>query len=113
MEQRVELTGQTAATVVAGQQFSIGSPFRYLFIVVAVIVIGQFWLSRPAPFRAAAQRGGWRLVIAVLSSLSMLVFGIGIAMGQLVIGIAALIVGAPLTWFLFVSFMRDRSQASD
>jgi hypothetical protein len=31
-------------------------------------------------------------------------------MGQLVIGIAALIVGAPLTWFLFFRVSRDGSQ---
>jgi hypothetical protein len=81
--------------------------------VVAVIIVGQFWLSRRAPFRVAAGRGGWRLAIAVLSSLSMLVFGIGIATGQLVIGIAALVVGAPLTWFLFIAFIRDGSQPSE
>lgn len=107
------MTAQTAATVVAGQQFSVGSPFRYLFIAVAVIIVGRFWLSRQAPFRAAAQRSGWRLAIAVLSSLSMLVFGIAIAKGQLVIGMAALIVGAPLTCFLVIGFIRDGSQPSE
>jgi len=88
----------------------VDSPFRYVSIVVAVIIVGRFWLARPAPFRAAAQCGGWQLALAVLSSLSMLVFGIGIAMGQLAIGIAALIVGAPPTWFLFIRFTRNRPQ---
>jgi hypothetical protein len=104
------LTAQTAAAVVESQQFSVDSPFRYVLIAVAVIIVGRFWLLRPAPFRAAAHRGGWRLAVAVLSSLSMLFFGIGIAMGQLVIGIAALRVGAPLTWFLFFRVSRDGSQ---
>jgi hypothetical protein len=45
----------------------------------------------------------------VLASLSMLVFGIGLAIGQLVIGIAALVVGAPVTWFLFIRVLRDRT----
>lgn len=79
-------------------------------IALAVIIGGRFWLVRPAPFRVAAQRGGWRLVLAVLSSLSMLVVGIGIAMGQLAIAIAAVVVGAPLTWFLLIRFALDRPQ---
>jgi hypothetical protein len=105
------LTTQTAATVVAGQQFvGLASPFRYVFIAWMVMIVGWHWRWRRGPFRAAAQRGGWRLAIAVLSSLCMLVFGIGIAMGQLVIGIAALIVGGPPTWFLFIRFFRDGPQ---
>jgi hypothetical protein len=80
---------------------------------VTVIIIGRFWLSRMAPFRAAAARGGWRLALAVLSSLGMLVFGIAVAMGQLAIGIAALVVGAPLTWFLFIDYIRGRSEPSE
>jgi hypothetical protein len=91
----------------------VDSPFRYVFIAIAVIVVGRFWLWGPAPFRAAAQRGGWRLALAVLSSLSMLVFGIGIAIGQFAIAIAAMIVGAPPTWFLFIRLMRDRPQPPD
>ena len=86
------------------------NPGSYLIIVVAAIVVGTLWLRRPAPFRAAAQRGGWRLAIAVLSSLSMLVFASGLALGQFVIWIPALIVGAPLTWFLFISLARTRTE---
>ena len=44
-------------------------------------------------FRPAARRGGWRLAAAVLSSLGGLIFGIGMAMGQLTIAIAALVIG--------------------
>lgn len=84
---------QTAAAASAGQRFGLASPFRYLFIAVTVTIVGWYWLSRQGPFRSAAQRGGWRLAIAMLSSLGMLAFGIGIAMGQLAIGITALIVG--------------------
>lgn len=105
------MTAQTAATVVASQQFSVASPFRYAFIAVSVIIVGWYWLS--PPFRAAARRGGWRLAIALLSSLSMLVFGIGIAMGQLVIVIVATTVGAPASWFLLIRFIRGKPQPSE
>jgi drug/metabolite transporter (DMT)-like permease len=88
------MTPQMTALASAAQR-SIGltSPFRYVFIAVTVGIVGWYWLGRQGPFRPAAQRGGWRLAVAVLSSLCMLVFGIGIAIGQLVIGIVALIVG--------------------
>lgn len=69
------------------------SPFDYVFIAVTVVIVGWYWLSRQGPFRSAAQRGGWRLAIAVLSSLGMLAFGICIAIGQMAIGITALIAG--------------------
>jgi hypothetical protein len=64
-------------------------------------------VAAPGPFRAAARRGGWRLAIAVFSSLCMLAFVIGVAVGQLAIGIAALIIGAPPTWFLYIRLFRD------
>lgn len=62
-----------------GQRYGLAGPFRCVFIAVTVTIVGWYWLSRQAPFRSAAQRGGWRLAIAVLSSLGMLTFGIGIA----------------------------------
>ena len=86
------------------------NPGSYLIIVALAITVGTLWLRRPAPFRAVAQRGGWWLAIAVLSSLSMLVFASGVALGQLVVWIPALIVGAPLTWSLLISFARNRPQ---
>src|SRR5260370_27908995 len=60
---------------------ALPDPFRYLFIAFAVAAVGWSWLSRRGLFRPAARRGGWRLAVAVLSSLGGLVFGIGIAMG--------------------------------
>jgi hypothetical protein len=107
------LTAQTAAAVVVSQQFvGLHGPFRYFFIAWAVLIVGlQWWLPR-GPFRAAAQRGGWRLAIAVLSSLCMLIFAVGIAVGQLVIGLAALVVAAPPTWFLWIRFARDGRAAA-
>jgi hypothetical protein len=105
------LTEQTAAAVVvASQHFGADGPFRYVLIAVSVITVGRLWLWRASPFRAAAQRGGWRLASAVLSSLSMVAFGIGIASGQPVTVAGAFIVGAPLTWFLLIRFARDGSQ---
>jgi hypothetical protein len=91
----------------------VHSIFSYFFIVVVAVIVGRFWLVRPAPFRAVAQRGGWWLALAVLSSLSMLVFGIGVAIWEKPIWIAALIVGAPLTWFLVFRILRDRPQPSE
>ena len=72
---------------------ALPSPFRYLFIAFAVIAVGQSWLSRRGIYRPAARRGGWRLAIAVLSSLGALIFGVSIALGQLTIGFAALLIG--------------------
>jgi hypothetical protein len=87
------VTSQTTALLSAGQRFGLASPFRYVFIAVTAAIVGWYWPSRQGPFRSAAQRGGWRIAIAVLSSLGMLVFGVGIATGQWVIGLAALMVG--------------------
>lgn len=92
MEQRVPVISTVLAS--AGQR-SVGltAPFSFVFIAVTVVIVGWYWLSSRGPFRRAAQRGGWRLVVAVLSSLGMLAFGVGTAMGQVVFGIAALIAG--------------------
>ena len=68
-------------------------PFGYLFIVFAVAAVGRSWLSPRGFFRSAARRGGWRLAVALLSSLGGLIFGIGIAMGQSTIAIAAWVIG--------------------
>jgi drug/metabolite transporter (DMT)-like permease len=98
-------------TVATGQQFvGLTGPFRYVFIAFMVLIIAQFWLVRPAMFRRAAQRGGWRLIVAVMSSACMLVFGLGIALGHLVIAIAALVIAAPPTWLLFISLLREGRQ---
>ena len=67
--------------------------FRYLFIAFTAAAVGWSWLSRRGLFRPAARHGGWRLAIAVLSSLGGLIFGIGIAMGQMTIAIAAWVLG--------------------
>ena len=103
MEQKIPVISQTTALVSAGQRFvAPASPFRYVFIAVTVAIVGWYWLSRQGPFRSAAQRGGWRLAIAVLSSIGMLAFGICIGIGQVVIGIAALILGGLPTMALVV-----------
>ena len=71
----------------------VPSPFRYIFIAFAVVSVGWSWVSHGGLFRPAARRGGWRLAAALLSSLGGLVFGISIAIGQLTIGIVALVIG--------------------
>ena len=94
---------QSAALASGGQPTSLSGLFRYLFIPLSVVVVGWYWLSRRGPFRTAARRGGWRLAVAVLASLGMLAFGVGVAIGQQAIGLIALIVcGLPAT-FMIVS----------
>jgi hypothetical protein len=63
--------------------------FGYLFIAFAVVIVGWHWSSPRGAFRSAGRRGGWRLAIAVVASAGMLIFGVGIAVGQLTIAIAA------------------------
>lgn len=72
---------------------ALPGPFRYLFIAFAAAAVGWPWLSRRGLFRPAARRGGWRLAVALLSSLGGLIFGVGIAMGQMTIAIAAWVIG--------------------
>ena len=113
MRQRPELTTQTVAAVAASQHFvGLSGPFRYIFIAWVVLIVGLQWWLPKGPFRAAAKRGGWRLAIAMFASLCMLIFGVSIAIGQLVIAIAALIVSAPPTWFLYIRFTRDGRTAT-
>jgi len=71
-------------------------PFGYLFIGFAVVTVGWQWRSPRGLFRPAGRRGGWRLALAVVASAGTLVFGVGLAQGQLTIAIAALaFVGVP------------------
>ena len=80
-------------------------PFRVAFIAFAVVGVGWTWLSRDGFFRPAARRGGWRLAVAVVSSLGSLTFGIGFAIGQITIALVALIfAGLPS----LILMMEDR-----
>jgi lysylphosphatidylglycerol synthetase-like protein (DUF2156 family) len=72
---------------------ALPDPFRYVVIALAAAAVGWSWLSRRGLFRPAIRRGGWRLAVAVLSSLGGLIFGVGIATGQLAIAIAAWAIG--------------------
>jgi hypothetical protein len=66
------------------------SGFGYLFIAFSVVIVGWHWRSPRGLFRPAGRRGGWRLALAVVASVGMLIFGVGIAVGQLTIAFAAL-----------------------
>ena len=88
---------------------ALHGPFRYLWLAFAVVIFGQSWLSRNGLYRPAARRGGWHLAAAVVSSLGGLVFGLGIAIGQLAIAIAGLAVAGLLCLFLV---MDDKPTAS-
>lgn len=68
-------------------------PSGYLFIAGAIAAVAWSWLSPRGWLRPAARRGGWRLAVALLSSLGALICGISIAIGQMTIGIVALFAG--------------------
>ncbi len=85
------------------------SPFRYLFIAFAVASVAWSWLSPHGMFRPEARRRGWRLAVALLSSLGALIFGVGIAMGQSTIAFTALIVGGLPSVLLLMDGKPTRS----
>jgi hypothetical protein len=89
---------------------ALPGPFRYVFIAFAVAAAGQCWLSRRGLFRLVAWRGGWRLAVALLATLAGLIFGIGIAVGQTTIGIAAWAVGGLLSLVLLTDGKRAGSE---
>jgi len=84
---------------------ALPGPFRFAFIAFAVAAAGSSWLSRRGLYRPAARRGGWRLAAAVLSSLCILIFGIGVAIGQMTIAIVAFAIGGLASLILV---MEDR-----
>ena len=67
-------------------------PFGYLFIAFAVVIVGWHWRSPRGLLRPAGRRGGWRLAAAVVASAGVLIFGVGMAVGQVTIAVAALAV---------------------
>jgi len=72
---------------------AMASPFRYLVVAFAVAAAASYWISPRGLFRPAARRGGWRLALAVLACVCVLIFGIGMAMGQPTVVIAAWAIG--------------------
>jgi hypothetical protein len=60
-------------------------------------------------YRLATRRGGWRLAVAILGSAATLVFGIGIALGQFTIAIAALVLVGLTSALLFKDLKRAAS----
>lgn len=85
------------------------SPFRYLFIVFAVASVAWSWLSPHGMFRPKARHSGWRLAVALLTSLGVLIFGVGIATGQSTIAFIALIVGGVPSVLLLMNGKPTRS----
>lgn len=79
--------------IVSSASVPLASPFRYLVIAFAVAIVAWYWISPRGYFAWSGQRRGWRLALAVLASLGMLIFGVGIAFGQETIGIVALVAG--------------------
>jgi hypothetical protein len=83
-------------------------PFAVAAIAFGVMTVVQYW--RPRGFlRVAASRGGWRRVVAILSSAGAMVFAVCLAVGQMTIGILAwMVCGLPL-----IALFADRGQVSD
>jgi hypothetical protein len=81
---------------------ALPGPFRFLLIGFAGAAVGWSWLSRRGMFRPVVRRGGWRLASALISSAGGLLFGIGIATGQMTIAIAAWVIGGLSTVVLMV-----------
>jgi hypothetical protein len=104
--------GGVVVTVRSGMASTTGtplpSPFRYLFIAMAVAIIAWYWLSPAGPYRAAARHGSWRLPLAVVASAGTLTFGVAIAIGQWTIAFVALAV-AGLPTLLLLTNDKPRS----
>jgi hypothetical protein len=80
---------------VAGPEpFGLPSPFRYLLIGFIAAGAVWSWRSRRGLFHAAAWHHGWRLAVALLSSLGLLAAGIGFAVGYMTLAIAGMVFGA-------------------
>jgi hypothetical protein len=104
----VHAMSHAAALASAAARYDLAGPFRYVFIAFTMMIVGWYWLSRDSPFRIAAQSGGWRFAIAVVASAGMLTFGISVALGQLAIGITALIVTGLPAMFLVAEWFRSQ-----
>jgi hypothetical protein len=92
---------------------ALPTPFRYLFIAVTVVAIGQWWLPQRGMFRQAARRGGWRLAIALIGSLGALIFGVLTSLGEWTIGIAAWLIGGLLSLTLWMDGMPRPPQSDN
>jgi hypothetical protein len=73
---------------------ALPSPYCYLLIGFAAAGVAWSWLSRSGLFRHPDWRHGWRFAVALLSSVSLLIFGTGLALGQVTIAVAGMAVGA-------------------
>lgn len=69
------------------------SPFRYLLIGFVAAAAVWSWRSRRGLFHAAAWHHGWRLAVALMSSLGLLVAGVGFAVGYMTIAVAGMVLG--------------------
>ena len=87
------------------ERTGLPSPFRYLLIGFVAAAAVWSWRSRRRLFHAAAWHHGWRLVAALLSSLGLLVAGIGFAMGYMTIAVAGMVFGG-LAYLILV--MEDK-----
>jgi hypothetical protein len=81
------------------------SPFRYLLIGIVAAAAVWSWRSRRGLFHLAAWHHGWRLAVALLSSLGLLVAGIGFAVGYMTIAVAGMVLGG-LAYLILV--MEDK-----
>jgi hypothetical protein len=67
-------------------------PYRFLLIGLVMAALLRSWRSRCGLFRHPAWHRGWRLAVALLSSLGLLVFGIGFAVGQMTAAVVGMVI---------------------
>jgi hypothetical protein len=67
-------------------------PYRFLLIGLGIAALLRSWRSRRGLFRHPAWHRGWRLAVALLASLGLLVFVIGSAAGQLTIAVVGMVI---------------------
>jgi hypothetical protein len=83
---------------------ALPSPYCYLLIGFAAVGVAWSWRSRSGLFWHSDWHHGWRLGVALLSSVGLLVFGTGLALGQLTLAVAGMAVGAAA---FLILVMRD------
>jgi hypothetical protein len=68
-------------------------PYRFAFLAAAVAGTGWSWLSRNGLFRPAIRRRGSSLLVALVASAGTVLFGLGLATGQMTICLGGWAIG--------------------
>lgn len=101
----IGLISVSRGEIAGPERTGLPSPFRYLLIGFVAAAAVWSWRSRRGLFHLAAWHHGWRLAVALLSSLGLLLAGIGFAVGYLRIAVAGMVLGV-LAYLMLV--MEDK-----